>query len=100
MQKAELYAPPTNDPCAPSLSEGRMRPLRDEDYILDFFTNDSFVELSIRRVMWKTPLSYNTDTYVDFHFLQVTAAAAYHSWASPVGLASVWMFFCVSSAPG
>lgn len=54
--------------------EGRVRPLRDEDYLLDFFPNDSSVVLSLRRVTWKTALSYNTDLYVDFHFLQLQAS--------------------------
>nr|XP_047920128.1 myosin XVB [Anser cygnoides]XP_047920129.1 myosin XVB [Anser cygnoides] len=55
-----------------SNNNGKMvRPMRTEEYLHDYLLEDALVTVSLRRLIWKTPLHFENKIYIDVHYGQM-----------------------------
>ncbi|XP_052664871.1 myosin XVB [Harpia harpyja] len=48
-----------------------VRPLRSEDYLHDYLLEDKLVTVTLRRLIWRTPLHFENKIYMDVHYGQI-----------------------------
>ena len=48
-----------------------VRPIRMEEYLHDYLLEDMLVTVSLRRLIWKTPLHFEDKIYTDLHYSQI-----------------------------
>uniref|UniRef100_A0A8C0UUE8 FERM domain-containing protein n=1 Tax=Cyanistes caeruleus TaxID=156563 RepID=A0A8C0UUE8_CYACU len=52
---------------------GKMvRPIKLEEYLHDYLLEDKLVTVTLRRLIWRTPLHFDNQTYTDVHYGQVS----------------------------
>lgn len=52
---------------------GKMeRPIRSAEYIHDYLLEDRLVTVTLRRLIWRTPLHFENRFYTDVHYGQVS----------------------------
>ncbi|XP_009878223.1 PREDICTED: unconventional myosin-XVB-like [Charadrius vociferus] len=48
-----------------------VRPIRSEEYLHDYLLEDKLVTVTVRRLIWRTPLHFENKIYTDVHYGQV-----------------------------
>ncbi|XP_030361648.1 myosin XVB isoform X2 [Strigops habroptila] len=48
-----------------------VRPIRSEEYLHDYLLEDSLVAVTLRRLIWRTPLHFENNIYIDVHYGQM-----------------------------
>ncbi|KAM4674844.1 myosin XVB [Amazona ochrocephala] len=48
-----------------------VRPIRPEEYLHDYLPEDSLVTVTLRRLIWRTPLHFENNIYTDVHYGQI-----------------------------
>lgn len=56
-----------------------MRPISSEEYLHDYLLEDKLVTVSLRRLLWRTPLHFENKIYTDVHYGQVSNKASAHT---------------------
>lgn len=52
---------------------GKMvRPIKLEEYLHDYLLEDKLITLTLRRLIWRTPLHFDNQIYTDVHYGQVS----------------------------
>uniref|UniRef100_A0A663LRT3 Myosin XVB n=1 Tax=Athene cunicularia TaxID=194338 RepID=A0A663LRT3_ATHCN len=52
-----------------------VRPIRSEEYLHDYLLEDNLVTVTLRRLIWSTPLHFENKIYTDVHYGQVSKAS-------------------------
>uniref|UniRef100_A0A8D0FGN2 MyTH4 domain-containing protein n=1 Tax=Strix occidentalis caurina TaxID=311401 RepID=A0A8D0FGN2_STROC len=53
-----------------------VRPIRSEEYLHDYLLEDNLVTVTLRRLIWRTPLHFENKIYTDVHYGQVSNKAS------------------------
>ncbi|KAM9258484.1 myosin XVB isoform 2-T2 [Cariama cristata] len=48
-----------------------VRPIRSEEYLHDYLLEDKLVTVTLRRLIWRTPLHFENKIYIDVHYGQM-----------------------------
>ncbi|XP_050764616.1 myosin XVB [Gymnogyps californianus] len=48
-----------------------VRPIRSEEYLHDYLLEDKLVAVTLRRLIWRTPLHFENKIYTDVHYGQI-----------------------------
>ncbi|KFO84812.1 Unconventional myosin-XV, partial [Buceros rhinoceros silvestris] len=49
----------------------KVRPISSEEYLHDYLLEDKLVTVSLRRLLWRTPLHFENKIYTDVHYGQI-----------------------------
>lgn len=55
-----------------------VRPIRSEEYLHDYLLEDKLVTVTLRRLIWRTPLHFENKIYTDVHYGQVSNKGSVH----------------------
>ncbi|KFP83628.1 Unconventional myosin-XV, partial [Acanthisitta chloris] len=54
-----------------ALRSKTVKPIKPEEYLHDYLLEDKLVTLTLRRLLWRTPLHLENETYIDVHYGQM-----------------------------
>ncbi|KFR17458.1 Unconventional myosin-XV, partial [Opisthocomus hoazin] len=54
-----------------AIRNNMVRPVRSEEYLHDYLLEDKLVTVSLRRLIWRTPVHFENKIYTDVHYGQV-----------------------------
>ncbi|XP_010080812.1 PREDICTED: unconventional myosin-XV [Pterocles gutturalis] len=57
--------------CEQMGADKMVRPIRSEEYLHDYLLEDKLVTVTLRRLIWRTPLHFENKIYVDVHYGQM-----------------------------
>ncbi|XP_062860004.1 unconventional myosin-XVB [Trichomycterus rosablanca] len=53
---------------ATRVQDKEVRPIHSDEYLFDFLLDDGSIFISFHRLVWKQPLHFDNDLYIEFHY--------------------------------